>query len=112
MNSARAKDTLRSNVQFYFGDQAHARPSKSFGTFTSKKKSRALGRSDEDACRAAFLRAMVSFQDRVLREGGNAVINLKSYYHENDFSSATHFECGAGGLIASVTMVGEVVLID
>ena len=52
---------------------------------------------------------MITLQDRAVAEGGNAVINIRSYYYKNDFSSATEFECGAGAIMAGVTMVGEVV---
>ncbi len=45
------------------------------------------------------------------REGGNAVVNIRSKYGKNEFSSTTDFECGAGAVIAGVTLVGDVVKI-
>jgi hypothetical protein len=52
---------------------------------------------------------MLSFQDRIANEGGNAVINLRSYYKKGDFRSETEFECGNGALMAGVTFLGDVV---
>ena len=52
---------------------------------------------------------MMSLQRRAVAEGGNAVINIRSYYYKKNFSSATEFECGAGAVVAGVTMIGDVV---
>ena len=43
------------------------------------------------------------------QRGGNAVVNIHSYYYKNTFSSSTEFECGAGAVMSGVTMVGAVV---
>ena len=42
-------------------------------------------------------------------KGGNAIVNIHSYYYKNAFSSSTEFECGAGAIMSGVTMVGDVV---
>jgi hypothetical protein len=52
---------------------------------------------------------MLSFQDRIANEGGNAVINLRSYYKKGDLRSESEFECGNGALMAGVTFLGDVV---
>lgn len=104
-----AKAKLDQGVRFYFGDQAHGEIETSSGTFTSNKKTNGVGKSDREACMWAFLSAMLSFQDRVKAEGGNAVVNLRSYYRRNEISSTTEFECGAGNIMAGVTFRGEVV---
>ncbi len=44
-----------------------------------------------------------------MNEGGNAVINIASYYKKNTVSSDTEFECHAGAVIAGVAMIGDVV---
>ncbi len=100
---------LKNSIQLFFGDQAHPPVEQEFGTYTANKKTNAFGKSDEKACKWAFLSAMIALQDRAVERGGNAVINIRSYYYKNEFSSATEFECGAGAAIAGVTMVGEVV---
>lgn len=109
MNSGSAKARLDGGIKFYFGDSAHPPVAKSFGVFMSNKKTNGVGKKDKEACEWAFLSAMLSFQDRVKQEGGDAVINIESYYRENTIKSATEYECGSGGLMSGVTFRGEVV---
>ena len=109
MAQAEAKTRLDPSIRLFFGDQAHPPVARTLGTFTANKKTNAVGKSDQKACKWAFLSALISLQQRAVAEGGNAVINIRSFYYTNKFSSATEFECGAGGLMAGVTMVGDVV---
>ena len=100
---------LRDSISLYFGDQEHATIERDLGTFTSNKKTNGVGKSDRKACQWAFLTAIKSLQGRAAAEGGNAVVDIHSYYNRNEFSSATEFECGAGAIMSGVTMVGTVV---
>lgn len=75
---------------------------------TSNKKTNAANKSDEEACTWAFLSAVKAFQDRARKEGGTKVVNLTSYYKKNDFNSKTHFQCGAGNIMAGVTLKGDI----
>lgn len=100
---------LNSSIRLYFGDEEHPAVDTRLGTFTSNKKTNAFGKSDESACEWAFLGAMKSLQERAVREGGNAVVNIHSFYFQSKFVSATEYECGAGATVAGVTMIGEVV---
>ena len=104
-----AESALDADVKFFFGEQEHPEIEQQLGTYTSNKKTNAFGKSDEKACKWAFLSAMISLQERAVAEGGNAVVNIRSFYKKHDFSSATEFECGAGAMVAGVTLVGEVV---
>lgn len=100
---------LNDKVKFFFGDSASPATERSFGVFTSNKKTNAVGKSAKVACEWAFLSALLSFQDRALQLGGDAVINIKSYYKRNAVSSATEYECGTGNIVVGVTFQGEVV---
>ena len=104
-----AKQKLNKNVRFYFGDQSHPKIIKNFGEYMSNKKTNAFNKTDERACQWNFLSAMMSFQDRALRMGGNAVVNIRSYYKKNTISSQTEFECGSGAFVSGVTFLGDVV---
>ena len=42
-------------------------------------------------------------------EGGDAIMNIRSYYRRNLVDSETELECGAGALMAGVTFIGDVV---
>lgn len=109
MNTQAAKQKLDKGYTFKFGDQATGEVSARYGEYMSNKKTNAFNKSDKEACEWAFLSAMVSFQDRITEEGGNAVINIRSYYKKNDFRSETAYECGNGAIIAGVTFIGDVV---
>jgi uncharacterized protein YbjQ (UPF0145 family) len=100
---------LNSSIRLYFGNQAHPAVVSRLGTYTANRKTNGVGKSDQRACKWAFLSAIITLQDRAVREGGNAVVNIHSYYYKREFSSATQFECGAGAIMAGVTMVGDVV---
>ncbi len=105
------KEKLDPNIPLYFGTTAHPAVQKKFGTFVSNKKTNAVGKSDEYACQWVFLSAAIALQERAKAEGGNAVINIKSYYKKNEFSSNTEFECHAGNIMAGVALRGTVVKI-
>ncbi len=111
MTQEQAKEALGSDVRFYFGNQKHGKVLKSWGNVSTNKKTNAFLKSDEEACNWVFLSAMISLQKRALKEGGNAVINIKSNYKGKTTSSNTTFKCGAGNLIAGVALTGKVVKI-
>jgi hypothetical protein len=100
---------LNDSIDLYFGDQAHPAVEQALGTYTANRKTNSFNKGDQKACQWAFLSAMTVLQKRAAREGGNAVINIRSHYYKKDFSSTTEFECGAGNVVAGVTMVGDVV---
>jgi len=108
----KAKSVLGDQVKFYFGNAFKGEVQKDFGEFRTNKKTNAFGKSDLAACQWAFLSAMVSLRDRALKEGGNAVVNIRSNYKNNMTTSETTFRCGAGGLMAGVALIGEVVTIE
>ena len=109
MSAPDATAKLNRGIKFFFGGSAHPAVAKSFGVFTSNKKTNGFGKVDKDACNWAFLSATLSFQDRALAEGGDAVINIESYYKKQLLVSETEFECGSGALMSGVTFRGEVV---
>jgi uncharacterized protein YbjQ (UPF0145 family) len=111
LNSAGSENLL--DIKLYFGDQKH--PSldrKISGDVTTSQKSNAFGKSDETACNRAFLSAIIALQKRASRDGGNAVTNIRSNYKHNQFSSQTHFQCGAGNVIAGVALIGDTVKLN
>ena len=108
MENAEAKQRLGTEVKFFFGPQAVPKGAKSFGTYTSNKKTNFANKSDKEGCEWAFLSAMLTLKERAIAEGGNAVINIQSYYKKNEFASATEYECGAGAFVGGVTLRGTV----
>lgn len=104
-----AKQKLNAGINFYFGDQSPGKIVKKFGTFSSNKKTNAFNKPDQQSCEWAFLSAMISLQRRALKEGGNAVIHIRSNYKNIEFKSNTKFECGAGTIMSGVALKGTVV---
>ncbi|SEJ63128.1 excinuclease ABC subunit A [Paraburkholderia diazotrophica] len=102
-------DKVGDDIPLYFAGQNHPGVVKSFGEFATNKKTNAFGKSDETACQHVFLSAVIELQDRARKEGGNAVINIKSNYRNELRESPTEFTCGAGAVIAGVALKGEVV---
>lgn len=96
-------------VKFYFGDQPHPAVASRFGEWQSNKKTNAFNKSDQFACDWAFLTAMKALRDRALSLGADAVINIRSNYKKRRFESQTEYMCGAGKIMAGVTMRGEMV---
>ena len=107
METAEAKEKLGTDVKFVFGGEA-PKNAKTFGTYTSNKKTNFANKSDKEGCEWAFLSAMISLKERALAEGGNAVINIQSYYKKNEFTSATEYECAAGAFVGGVALRGTV----
>jgi hypothetical protein len=101
--------TIGDDVSLYFADQGHPKVVESKGDFATNKKTNAFGKSDLEACQHVFLSALLELQERARKEGGNAVINIKSNYKNQLRASPTEFTCGAGAVIAGVALTGEVV---
>lgn len=112
LNTEDAKQRLNKNIRFYFGSQSHPKITKNFGEYMSNKKTNAFNKTDERACQWNFLSAMLSFQDRALQMGGNAIVNIRSYYKKNEISSQTEFQCGSGAFVSGVTFLGDVVKLE
>ena len=105
------KDKLDSGIPLYFGKQKTPPVDKRMGEWTANKKTNAFGKSDQEACEIAFISAAVSLQDRARREGGNAVVNIRSVYKKDNVESDKEFLCGAGAVMAGVALRGTVVTI-
>ncbi len=109
LNTPAAQEKLDKGVKLYFGNQKHAKPAANYGEWATNKKTNAFNKSDRDACEWAFLSAVLELQERARKEGGNAVINIKSNYKNALTVSDTEYMCGAGNLMAGVALKGTVV---
>jgi hypothetical protein len=106
--TALAKERLL-DVPYYFAGQKHPAVILDLGDFKSDRRSNGFGKSDESACSVAFLSALISLQERVNREGADAVIDIKSVTRGNSLASATEYRCVAGNVVVNVTLTGRVV---
>ena len=90
------KAKLDPSISLYFGDQTHPKVER-------------FNKTDEEACQWVFLSTLIALTERAKKEGGDAVINIVSYYKKDTFSSNTEFECHAGSFVSGVALSGEVV---
>ena len=109
MSTADAREKLDPSIRFVFADSPHTRVVKRHGNFVTNKKTNAFGKSDQRACEWVMLSALISLQERVKTEGGNAVINIESFYKQQPMASRTEYECHAGAIMAGVALRGDVV---
>ncbi|MDI5934603.1 excinuclease ATPase subunit [Halomonas kalidii] len=109
MNTPAARERLDPEIRFVFADADHGEVVAEHGNYVTNKKTNAFNKSDEEACRWVMLSALLSLQERVRAEGGNAVINIESYYKRNAMASRTEYECHAGAVMAGVALRGDVV---
>jgi hypothetical protein len=103
------RDKLDPGIPLYFGKQRTPEVEKRIGEWTSNKKTNAFNKSDQEACEIAFISAAISLQERARREGGDAVVNIRSVYKNADVTSDTEYLCGAGTVMAGVALRGTVV---
>ncbi len=109
LNSKVATQKLGDEVKFYFGDQKYGDVSKRFGEFKTNKKTNAFNKSDEEACRWVFISALIALKNRAIREGADAVVNIRSNYKNNLRSSTSEYRCGSGAIMAGVALTGDLV---
>jgi len=102
------QEKVGSSVAFYFSNQPQPQAAQTMGEFVTNKKTNSFGKSDEAACQWAMLSALIQFRDRATSEGGNAVVNLQSYYDKNEIPDKGEYECHAGAVVAGVALKGTV----
>ncbi len=103
MNSDEAKSKLPDDVRFYFGDQK-APKGIVLGEWVTNKKTNGFAKDDKKACEHAFLSAMLELTERARKEGAKAVVNIRSYYKQEEISSNTEYMCGSGFLMSGVAL--------
>lgn len=109
LKSSKAKEVLLDDIALYFGEQPHPKATETYGEVMSNKKTNAFMKSESEACEWVMLSALIALQERAKREGMDAVVNIQSFYKKREFISTSEFECGAGNLIAGVTLKGTLV---
>ena len=107
--SSIAKDKLSKDIPIYMKGQGHPGVSKTFGEYKSNKRSNGVGKSDQEACDIAFISALIAFQERANREGGNGVVDIYSITKNQKHESAETYSCLAGRMMVNVALSGKVV---
>lgn len=108
LESAEFQEKVGSDVKFYFGNQKAPVVKKLTRDVVTNKKTNAFAKSDESACRTAMLSALIQLKERAQADGGNAAVNIISFYKKNPYSSTDQYECHAGGVIAGVALKADI----
>ena len=108
LETTKAKQALL-DVPLYFADQSHNSIKTNYGEVITNKKTNAFNKTDREACEWVMLSALKALQERAVREGMNAVVNIQSYYKKREFVSQTEYQCGAGTFVAGVALKGTLV---
>ena len=106
---ANASGKLAPNIKLFFGTQKYPTPAAKLGETRTNKKTNFFNKTDVEGCEWAFLSAMISLTEYAQKVGGNAIVNIRSNYKNNVFSSETEYECGAGNVTGGVAFIGDVV---
>jgi hypothetical protein len=103
--TVRGGDSIDGSVKFIFADEKS--PAKG-GAELSAKGSSFHGEGAEGKCALAVAAAFVTFQKRALKEGYNAVVDIRTYSESDRFSSSRkECQCVVGGIGARTTVKGR-----
>lgn len=109
LESPQAKSQLDPDVKVYFGEQAHPSAEKSLGTWVTNKKYPILDKKAKNVCESIFIDAVEELQRRALKEGGNAVVSVESYYDKMIRPSVNQYVCSIGYVVVGVALRGKVI---
>jgi uncharacterized protein YbjQ (UPF0145 family) len=109
VNAPDAQRRLDKSMQFLFGTQPAPHVAQNFGNFVVNRKTNGFAKNADKTCERAFLSALITLQARARSLGGNAVVNIESYYKKHVDSSLNEYECHKGLLMAGVALRGDVV---
>ncbi|MCL2524619.1 MAG: excinuclease ATPase subunit [Betaproteobacteria bacterium] len=106
----KANGELGADVKLYFANQPHpAAETVLTKGVTTNKKTNAVNKSDEEACKWVMLSALIQMQQGARNQGGNAVVNIESFYKKKAYRSNDKYECHAGAIMSGVALRGDVV---
>lgn len=107
-NSALGQEKLRPEIKIYMKGQKHSKVKKMIGEYSTNKRTNGFGKSAQQACDRAFISALMALQDRAVKEGGNAVIDIYTITKDKTFESAKEYSCIKGGFVTNVALKGTV----
>ncbi|MDH4319614.1 MAG: excinuclease ABC subunit A [Desulfobulbaceae bacterium] len=112
LGDPKVSEVLSEQVALYWGEQNHPTVKTKYGNFSASRRTNKLGKSKEEACRWAFASSVKALQERAIKEGGNAVVNITSKVKNIEYSSKENYQCLAGGMMVNVVFSGDIVTIS
>jgi len=108
VNDPRFKQ-LGSDIALYFAEQTAPKVAQNLGDYAGRKIAKTRGESDQQWCKSAALGALSELRDEAKTRGGDAVVDIHSFYHEAPIPDKTKYECHAGGTGGHVELQGTIV---
>lgn len=107
LTSPKGKEVVDPTIRLSFKKEIP--PKNNLGTYVANKRTNASNKTEEAACQIAFLSAIIALQNHAKEQGGNAVVDIHSYYRKDAVYDASNYRCDSGFLMAGVTLRGTVV---
>jgi len=100
-------------IKLYFATQPPGEVIRdNLGTYKSSKTTNARLKPPRESCDWVFISAVKGLQSRASKLGGDAVINIHSYYEEIKMLDENLYECHDGKNISRVVLRGTVVKLE
>ena len=97
---------LDSTVKLYFGGQSATNVAKTLRDILVVRRVNTVLNKGDAACRSAFVEAIGFLQKAARAAGGNAVINIRSNFKNNERSSEVDYDCSVGSFRSVVSLKG------
>jgi len=99
-------------IKLYFATQPPDNViKKNFGEYKSNKTTNARFKPPSQSCDWVFISAVKDLQAQAVKLGGDAVVNIHSYFNEEMFSESL-YECHDGKNVSRVYLRGTVVKLE
>lgn len=108
VKKATSDGTLDGAVKFYLADKMSGGKVIQKDIITNKKTN-GFAKSAEGSCDWVLRSALLQLQEAAKQRGGNAVINIVSYYKTKEVKSTTTYDCHKGMAVAGVALKGDIV---
>ena len=113
LTSDDAKLGLPDDIKFYFGDAVPTGTvTKAIGQYSFDRQINSSLKSQIAACHSAFVVALKDLREAAIKDGANAVINIKSNSKGKAVSSKEIYACDSGMLKSGVSISGDLVIVE
>ena len=105
-------DAVAPSIKLYFATQSPEGAADHLGTYTSSKTTNARLKPPRQSCDWVFISAVLGLQQKAMQLGGDAVVNIHSFYNQIEMSDEDLYECHDGKNVSRVSLRGTVVKLE
>jgi uncharacterized protein YbjQ (UPF0145 family) len=107
-----ATTTTGADVALYFGAQPHPQVVRKVGDASHSVRVASAAAGPDASCNKALADALDKLRGDARDKGANAVINVKTRFHETVSDSATEYTCGVSPSAAAIAVTGDLVVLQ